>query len=276
MEQKCRICNSDMEVIFKANVLNKYDVAYHKCKGCGFIQTDSPFWLEESYSDAITSLDIGLVSRNIMFSDLIEKVLKRSFDYNAGFLDFAGGYGMFVRMMRDKGFDFYWCDKYCDNLYAKDFSDDMSDTSIKFEAITAFEVFEHLVDPMSEIENLFQYTDTIIFSTEQIPSEPIRSSHDWWYISPEIGQHISFYSKESFEFIARKFSCDFYSDGKILHILTKKKLKKNPETLFVRTFWDRIVDKCVSLLIKTKSNCTPVVLKSRLGSDYNMIRKRFS
>ncbi len=36
-------------------------------------------------------------------------------------MDFGAGHGVFVRMMRDKGFDFFWNDIYCKNLYAKDF-----------------------------------------------------------------------------------------------------------------------------------------------------------
>ena len=55
---------------------------------------------------------------------------------------------MFVRIMRDKGFNFYRQDIHCQNLFAKHF--DISNIKIteKFDLLTAIEVFEHLEDPM--------------------------------------------------------------------------------------------------------------------------------
>jgi hypothetical protein len=50
-----------------------------------------------------------------------------------------GGYGMFVRLMRDGGFDFHREDPLCDNLFAQGF--DRQDDGT-FELVTAFEVFE--------------------------------------------------------------------------------------------------------------------------------------
>ena len=63
-KNECKICNSRNEYLFKALVLNKYDVHYYKCNECGFIQTEEPFWLSEAYSSVITQQDIGLLYRN--------------------------------------------------------------------------------------------------------------------------------------------------------------------------------------------------------------------
>ena len=60
----CKICDNNTNPIFKTKVLNKYDVEYFKCTQCSFIQTEKPYWLDESYSNAITQLDIGLANRN--------------------------------------------------------------------------------------------------------------------------------------------------------------------------------------------------------------------
>ena len=35
-----------------AMILKKYKVNYWRCQNCGFIETDTPYWLDESYSDA--------------------------------------------------------------------------------------------------------------------------------------------------------------------------------------------------------------------------------
>jgi len=224
---KCKICNNDANILFKAKILNKYDVDYFKCGQCSFIQTEKPYWLEESYSNAITQLDIGLANRNYDLSKKTSLIINTFFNKKANFIDFAGGYGLLVRLMRDNGFNFFRQDKYCDNLFAQHF--DITDASIqKFELATAFEVFEHLVNPMQEIDEILSYADSILFSTVLQPSDNINPSN-WWYISPEIGQHIALYHYDSLKTIAQLKGLNLYSDGKYLHLLTKKKINS---TLF--------------------------------------------
>jgi len=69
------------------------------------------------------------------------------------FLDYAVGYGMFVRLMRDIGYDFRWYDRYCKNLFARGF-DETYPVRGPFEAVTAYEVMEHFVDPLDTIAEL--------------------------------------------------------------------------------------------------------------------------
>jgi len=224
----CNICSSEAKFLFKSFVLNKYEVDYYKCPICEFIQTESPYWLDEAYKNAITDLDIGLVSRNATYSIAVEKIILDNFKHGEKFLDYAGGYGLFVRLMRDKGFNFYREEKYCENIFAKNY--DLVDLigDDKFEIITTFEVFEHLVNPLEEIKNIFKYSDSLIFSTELQPPHEIKDINDWWYFVPETGQHISFYSLNTLKYIALKFKCYFYSNGSNLHLFTNKKFVNNP------------------------------------------------
>jgi hypothetical protein len=92
---------------------------------------------------------------------------------------------------------------------------------------TAFEVFEHLVNPLKDIQSIFKYSDTIIFSTELIPLNPITKCEDWWYFATETGQHIAFYTEKALKILAKKFNCFTYSKGD-LHILTKREFESNP------------------------------------------------
>ncbi|HEY2581400.1 MAG TPA: hypothetical protein VGI43_06320, partial [Mucilaginibacter sp.] len=110
---KSKITGGDTSLLFAKKILNKYDVNYYRCNETGFIQTEAPFWLAEAYSSVITKLDIGLPFRNIYLADRLSKILTTKFDYEGIFLDYAGGYGLFTRLMRDKGFNFYNTDKYC-------------------------------------------------------------------------------------------------------------------------------------------------------------------
>ncbi len=223
----CKVCYSEMENLFKSLVLNKYKVSYFKCPNCDFIQTEKPFWLDESYNNAITDLDVGLVSRNLNYSNLVEKIIKLNFNEHGKFLDYAGGYGLFVRLMRDKGFNFYREDKYCENIFAQNHDLENLNASSRFELVTAFEVFEHLENPLREIEKMLDYSDVLLFSTELQPDVVINNAADWWYFTPETGQHIAFYSEKTLRYIAEKLHCTFYTNGD-LHLMGRKVFKHSP------------------------------------------------
>ena len=117
----CKICHSQSNPAFSARVLGKYDATYYSCTACGFMQTEEPYWLAESYANAINEIDIGPVDRAIRGANLIEGMVLSSFDKDARFIDYGAGYGILVRLMRDRGFDFYWHDRYCNNLFATHF-----------------------------------------------------------------------------------------------------------------------------------------------------------
>ncbi|WP_028845361.1 class I SAM-dependent methyltransferase [Thermodesulfovibrio thiophilus] len=215
----CKICNQKTNQIFNETILNKYTIDYFHCPNCGFLQTEEPYWLEEAYSESINISDTGYLSRNIYLSKKLTVLLSLFFDKKAKFLDYAGGYGVLVRLMRDIGFDFYWSDKYTQNIFARGFEGSLSDN---YEAITTFESFEHFVEPIEEIERLLTISKNIIFSTELLP-DPIPKPKDWWYYGLDHGQHISFYSEKTFEFIAKKYNLNYKNlDG--LHLLSDKKI----------------------------------------------------
>lgn len=221
---QCKICNSPSRNFYEGQVLGKHQVAYYKCDHCGFIQTGEAFWLNEAYENVITQLDIGLVSRNLYLKERLPRIILNCFPEAKTMLDYGGGYGLLVRMMRDEGFNFYRQDIYCENLFARYF--DISDAPVsKFDVLTAFEVFEHLENPLDEIEKMFSLADNIIFTTEIVPSSETDFS-GWWYVSPLTGQHISFYSLKSLSLIASKFNRHFYSNGKNLHVFSAGKLEE--------------------------------------------------
>ncbi|MCE7064007.1 class I SAM-dependent methyltransferase [Dyadobacter sp. CY326] len=117
--------------------------------------------------------------------------------------------------------------KFCQNLFAEYF--DLAELSLKteFEIVTAFEVFEHLADPLSEIEQILRLSDNVLFTTEIVPDD-IESFKNWYYLSAETGQHISFYSLDSLKYLARKFGRRFYSNGTTTHVFTNRTLQSDP------------------------------------------------
>lgn len=257
----CKICSNKTINIFEAKILGRYIIKYYQCHSCKFIQTEEVYWLKEAYSEAIATLDIGLVTRNIELSEKTSTILKKYFDGDKIFLDYGGGYGLFVRIMRDKGFNFYRQDIYCENLFAKYFDIGNLNEFEKqgFELLTAFEVFEHLANPLMEIEKMFKYSSSILFSTVIQPDVKFTDPSEWWYFSPETGQHIAFYTKSSLEYIAKYFKKKFYSNGSTLHLLTDKEL---PISIFSLPFFERLINK-----IKPRND------KSLLQKDYSYIKK---
>ena len=217
---KCKICGEQNLKIFEAVVLKKSLVSYYKCKFCEFVQTDDPFWLNEAYTSAITSQDIGLINRNINFAPLVAKLISFFFSAEIKFLDYGGGYGMFVRLMRDRGYDFKRFDIYCENIFAKGF--DCKDDE-RFGLITAIEVFEHLINPMDDIKSMLNKSNSIFFTTELQP-KTFNKVDDWWYVMPETGQHISLYSIKTLQYIAKAYDLNLYTNGSTYHLLTKKKI----------------------------------------------------
>jgi hypothetical protein len=205
----------------RAEVLGKYSVTYYFCKNCGFIQTEAPYWLNESYSKVIATADTGIMMRNLQNATALLFVLK--FTKNDMCLEFGGGHGILTRIMRDYGFNFFHYDKFAENLFASGFDGNLSK---KYDFVTAFENFEHFVNPIEEIEKIINIADVLYFSTELIPQN-IPLIKDWWYFSPSTGQHISFYSKKSLEYIANKFNLHLLTDNKFTHILSKKHVNKN-------------------------------------------------
>lgn len=219
MTELCHICSRKLKYQFTHKVLNKYDVDYFMCENCGFVQTEEPYWLKEAYQESINISDTGIMSRNIYLSKVTAILIYFLFEKNAKFLDFAGGYGIFTRLMRDIGFDFYWHDPFTPNLVARGFEYNKSIKDI--ELITSFESFEHFVHPLKEIEKMLKISKNILFSTELLPN-PIPKPNEWWYYGLEHGQHISFYSLKTLKFTAKKYDLNFYSMG-VVHLLTFKK-----------------------------------------------------
>lgn len=224
---KSKITGGKAEFLFAAKVLGKYDVKYYKCLETGFIQTEEPYWLNEAYSEAITKLDVGLVSRNEELRNVAVQIIDRCFNADKKFMDYAGGYGLFTRMMRDRGYDFYHHDNYCKNIFAEFF--DLSDCEQQdnFELVTAFEVLEHLANPLEEISKI-KHLGENMFVTTVLQPEQLKSVNDWCYFIPEMGQHISFYTIESLEYIAKQLGMHLLSNGTNMHLFTTERLKVNP------------------------------------------------
>ena len=220
---KCPICGTEEKYIFSHDILNKYEVSYYKCPNCKFMNTEKPYWLNEAYSSAINSYDTGIMGRNEAVRKMLFNLITLGYDTSAKFRDFGGGHGILTRMMRDWGLDYYWSDKYADNLFARGFEYQDGMTA---ELTSAVEVFEHMDQPMQDISDMLKYSDSVFFTTipyttvvgeEEVPDE------SWWYYGFHHGQHISFYSKYTLKWIAEYFGLNFYKIDGGDHLISKRR-----------------------------------------------------
>jgi hypothetical protein len=214
---KCNVCEKDSRPVFTAKVLRKYDVQYFQCPHCEFVQTEEPHWLAEAYQSSITIADTGILVRNQQYAKLTAVLLYALYGKDVRCLDFAGGYGIFTRMMRDIGFEFLWSDKYTPNLLARGFE---YRPGAGIDVVTAFESFEHLPNPKNDIAELLKISKNLIFSTLLLP-RPLPSPEQWWYYVLDHGQHVSFFSKKSMTVIAQQFGLNLASNGVDFHMLTQ-------------------------------------------------------
>lgn len=214
---ECKICQGPAAFFDRACILGRHQVGYYRCSQCGFIQTETPYWLDQAYSTAIASQDVGIMMRNLVNAEVASAVWNLLLPGARRGVDFGGGHGIFVRLMRDRGFDFYWRDRFASNDYARGFELPAEDSSLggaagRYDLATAFEVLEHLPDPMPELERIFALGENILVTTALLPDPPPKV-RDWWYYMPASGQHVSFFTRASLERIAARCGRFLLSNG---------------------------------------------------------------
>jgi hypothetical protein len=258
--EKCCVCGAVRSLAFTHIVLGKYSCEYFFCENCGLLQTPNPYWLAEAYDVAIGKLDTGVLARNIKDSKILSLLLPYLSPREGKYLDAAGGYGILTRLMRDLGFDYYWSDKYCSNLFAVGFE---GSASTEYDVVSAFEVLEHVTNPFEFLSGVIEQTrcKTIVLSTELYSGQP-PAPNDWWYYAFDGGQHISFYQERTLRVLADRLGLNLFTRGSI-HLLTNQRL--SPLAFSLRA------DKRVALLF---SPITRVLRKSKTMSDHRSLLNR--
>ncbi len=218
----CPVCSEQMKFAFTAQVLRKYQARYEVCDACGFLRAHEPHWLDEAYSRAIAAADTGLLARNVSLAGKLAGALYWVLDERGQgrYLDSAGGYGVLTRLMRDRGFNFFWADKHCENLLAPGYEYRPELGACR--AVTAMEVLEHLTDPLAFIAEALSSAgaQTLLFTTELYagpPPDPLT----WWYYTFGTGQHIGFFQRRTLEVLGSRLGLSLTSANGI-HVLSKE------------------------------------------------------
>lgn len=218
----CDLCGSECASRGSYTILGKYEAQVAQCRVCGYTFAVEPHWLDDAYSSPMTDVDIGPLYRCIEQARVTKILIELFHDRHGRCLDFGGGYGLFVRRMRDLGYHFFWHDTHSSNLFAKGFEAEFTG-SVRYEMITAFEVLEHLVSPHASLKRILSSCESFLFSTVLLP-EPFPAFNQWWYFGPEQGQHVSFYTLNSLSKLAGSVGKRLVTDGVELHMITSKKI----------------------------------------------------
>jgi hypothetical protein len=215
MNPPCKVCAAATDHFGTQTVLGKYQAEYRRCRACGYLFVADPHWLAEAYATAIAALDTGIVTRNLWLADVTTALLGLSLRDVRRSVDYGGGTGLLVRLLRDRGHDFSWHDGYSPNLLAIGFEADLAK---QYDLATAFELVEHLPDPIAGFETLHALAPALLISTELLP-DPAPPLDRWWYYAPEAGQHIGFFTRRSLAVIAERLHLELSSNDRNLHVL---------------------------------------------------------
>ncbi len=96
-----------------------------------------------------------------------------------------------------------------------------------YDIVTAFEVVEHFAHPETELAGLFRLAPQVLITSTQ-PYEG-GMAKDWWYIGPETGQHVFFYSHKALHQIAARFGYHLYEFGS-LQVFSRSPLSSLQQT----------------------------------------------
>ena len=214
----CRACGAPSADLWRGPLLD-LSVRYMECGRCGYVQTEQPYWLDRAYARSVNDSDTGILARNLTNLRVVLATQAAMGKLHGRVVDYAGGYGILTRLLRDHGVEALWSDRFSENLLARGFEHNGESADL----ITAFEAFEHFVDPGLELDKMMAIAPNILLSTSIIP-DPVPRAGEWWYYGSEHGQHIGFFKVRTLDALAKSRGRHLASDGHTYHLMTEKRL----------------------------------------------------
>jgi hypothetical protein len=177
----------------------KYDVGYFRCVKCGSLQTEEPYWLAEAYSADVPEEDAAYLSRNLEVARHAKLMLHLfGVPKSATVVDFGGGLGIVARLLAESGWTTFVHDKFT----ASPFPGIKWTEGRKADFLLASEVFEHLPNPAQDLEEVFGLQPRFLYART---TRYRHEGSDWFYLAPETGQHVFFFTDEAMRMLASRY-----------------------------------------------------------------------
>ncbi len=195
----CRLCNGTCQKLFDKEVMFQHLVGYYECGKCDSLQTEDPYWLEEAYSESNLAAIDTFAANRVISNAALTWTVAQIFSASEKILDYGGGDGLLVRLLRDQGMNAYVFDRYGKPNYALTFDGKLEKG---YQTVTAFEVLEHLPHPAQLFEEIASVEPQIFLVSTSLYA---RQGSDWSYLAPEAGTHVFFYSHKAIGWIAKRW-----------------------------------------------------------------------
>ncbi|NTU58116.1 MAG: class I SAM-dependent methyltransferase [Chlorobiaceae bacterium] len=214
----CDFMKNCQEVRGKFVPLSLKPVYYYRCAECGFVfSPELCSWTKQQFGNLIyngdyVNFDPDFVeARPKLHADIITAVFQ-GYREHLKILDYGGGQGQMVSLLRNAGFNAVSYDPYYDEGSVPEHSD--------FDLVTAFEVFEHAAAPrrmMEEVAGFLGKESVFLFSTVVSDGQILENGRlTWWYASPRNG-HISLYTTKSLRMLGACYGFEFHSFSQGMH-----------------------------------------------------------
>jgi hypothetical protein len=190
---------------------------YFLCDRCGFcFAPEFREWSDREFRERIYNAEYILAdpeyagARPARMAEFVDEAFGAVRD-RLTHLDYGGGSGLTSRLLRARG----WRSSSHDH-----FGEGLGNVArlSTYDLVTAWEVFEHAVDPrrlMTELSNVTHARSLILFSTLLSDGHIGRGMElDWWYLAPRNG-HVSLYSRDSLALLlhGHGFNVHHLNDG---------------------------------------------------------------
>ncbi len=200
MATKCRICKSPCVKKWDMKVRDRFKGPLHQCKKCDSLQFGGLDWLKDAYyGDYSIRFDEGRMLRNMVVYKLVRRLTKSFFnEKDITLLDYGSGEGVLCDLLKRSRTN-YIVGNY--DPQVKRFSELPRG---KFDIVMCIEVLEHLEDVYKfykDIKRALDEDSIFVCSTDLY--QPGKHDKMWPYLSTEIGQHITFWTKKSIQYLKR-------------------------------------------------------------------------
>ena len=216
---RCAVCGGNPIPLFELRLLESEVRDLLRCENCGFLWVPHPTWLADSFKTELHALDVGSVAR----TELVGRFLRGlrfagCISSGARLIDIGGGDGLMTRQLRDRGIDARFDDPFTVPVF--DVGPSLESGSVAEIGVMS-EVALHFADPIAGFKEALLKCDKLLF-TAVTPPNSFDST--WWYLMPQSGQHVAFYPRSAIRELALALDCDWCSDGKFFHLLSKQKI----------------------------------------------------